>query len=270
MNVRLESRWSAIREASGSSDPFDRTSALALAVKLIETALTAVGVERFGREGVQARLARWEPISRLALDIPLRRAFEARNLAIHGVNFPGDASEHVVALHDLWCAIRRSYVTKEKAASVAEDVLQSGIVREVFLFGSLSRRKRRDSEPGDIDLLLFDTGEVSSFAASYWRIARNPELLESEFLDADDRRAASLCGWLDLVVIDGTRFGTDSAYTLSLCGNQADGLFFLNIADALLKYERGGHWIADRPQVFERLANLRRQLVTENIVSKRT
>jgi hypothetical protein len=165
--------------------------------------------------------------------------------------------------------VRRSYVTREKAATLADLILESDAVTDVFLFGSLSQRKKKGRDPNDIDLLLFDRGEVSSFGSRYWRARVNPELLfESEFLDAPEHRAALPCGWLDSVAIDGTRFGRDADYTLSLCGSQRYRLFFLNIADALLKYDGHGRWVNRKPQVFERLVNLRRQLVTENIVPK--
>jgi hypothetical protein len=93
-------------------------------------------------------------------------------------------------------------------------------------------------------------------------------VLEDElFGSSSDRRAAAECGWLDYVFVDGTRFGEDRGYTLSLCQSQRDPLFMINISDGLLKYDRvSAAWIDQRPQVFQRLANLRRLLETENIV----
>jgi hypothetical protein len=153
---KLNERWSDIRSAARSPDPFDRTFALSAAVTCVEVGLSAVGVERHHKkEGVQSRLRRWEEQNSKSefADKKYRDAFEARNIAIHThvAPEPKVCQEHVSALSDVWCALRRAYVTKENAAILAEAILDASVATEVFLFGSLARRR---TEPKDIDLLL--------------------------------------------------------------------------------------------------------------------
>ncbi len=265
---KLNERWSDIRSAARSPDPFDRTFALSAAVTCVEVGLSAVGIEKDPkREGVQSRLRRWEKQNGKSEfgDKKYHEAFEARNVASHShvVAEPKVCQEHISALSDVWRALRRAYVTKETAATLAEAILDASVATDVFLFGSLVRRR---TEPKDIDLLLFDRGDVS--ALNWGGYSSTDFVLEDELFGSfPDRRAASVCGWLDYVFVDGTRFGEDRAYTLSLCQSQRDPLFMINISDGLLKYDRvSAAWIDRRPQVFQRLANLRRLLETENIV----
>ncbi len=69
------------------------------------------------------------------------------------------------------------------------------------------------------------------------------------------------------VVIDGTRFGEDKKYTLAITKQQADPLFFVNISDALLRYDaRRSSWSKKPPKIFQRLATIKAQLQTENVI----
>lgn len=264
---RLNDRWSEIRSAARSADPFDRTFALSAAVTCIEVALAALRIERRDREGVQSRLRRWaEQTAKTEFTRgEYFEAFEARNAAVHRhvAAEPKICQEHVSALSDVWRAMRRAYVTRENAATVAKAILDANVVTDVFLFGSLARRK---SEPKDIDLLFFDRGDVSTL--NWHGYSSADFLLEDELFGSSSHwRAALECGWLDYVFVDGTRFGEDRAYTLSLCQSQRDPLFMINISDILLTYDRhSGGWVDRRPQVFQRLANLRRLLETENVI----
>src|SRR5437899_1908286 len=139
---KLNERWSDIRSAARSPDPFDRNFALSAAVTCVEVGLSALGIERrdrHDREGVQSRLRRWEEQngkSEFAAE-KYRVAFEARNVASHRhvVPEPKVCQEHISALSDIWRALRRAYVTRETAATLAEAILDAGVATDVFLFG---------------------------------------------------------------------------------------------------------------------------------------
>jgi hypothetical protein len=47
------------------------------------------------------------------------------------------------------------------------------------------------------------------------------------------------CRWLDIIVIDGKRFGTDAAYTKKLRMAQPDPWFFVNISRDLKQFDEG-------------------------------
>ena len=194
----------------------------------------------------------------------LDSALHARNMAIHEHNVPSEreCSEHVRTLDKVWRTLRRMYVTRENASILADALLDEDGVTDVFLFGSLARKSR---DPKDIDLLLYDDGQMSALGVDYW----DPELVVDEILPETAAHLAAIqCGWLDCVPVDGGRFGKEPDYTRKLAERQMDPLFFLNIAESLRSYDRSTQaWNSTRPQVFERLANLRRLLATEHIVS---
>jgi len=270
MPKHLESRWPEIKRWSMSDDELHRTASLATAVGCLEQALTAVGIEakRHGgrSEGLQKRLSRsaFSSTYKKAPDAGrLRAAIEARNSAVHQhvVPDPVACQNHVLTLHKAWCASRRTFVTKESAAALAKAILASEAVSTVFLYGSLAHGSR---DPKDIDLLLFDDGEYSSWQSHYFGAEW---ILQQEFLATPANQAAIRCGWLDYIVVDGTRFGSDRLYTLNLA-QRNDPLFYINAAVHLQQFEpKSMKWTQERPQIFERLAGIRKQLEIENIVS---
>jgi predicted nucleotidyltransferase len=265
--MNLRNRWSDIFRLSKSKDEFERTTALATAVGALEVALTALGVPRDPRQGFQRRLDESQLLSRLksAPATPdLRPAIAARNNAIHAhkVPDPKRCRAYIQTLHDVWSALRGLYVTRDRAADFAKRLLGMDIISDVFLFGSLARGHRT---PKDIDLLLYDDGELSSVSRGYGWIAES--VLDEFFRDDAAVEAAVRLGWLDCVVIDGTRFGDDKKYTLAVAKQQTDPLFFVNISDALLRYDtRRTAWIKKSPRIFQRLATIRAQLATENVI----
>ncbi len=259
----LESRWPEIRRSAGNEDEFHRTTALATAVGCLEVGLAALDIQRQGREGVQERLRRagFADFKGAPDAARLKHAIEARNRAVHNhtVADINECKEHLGTLYKAWCALRQAFVTKSNAAVLAKAILETEAVSDVFLFGSLVA-PYRGRDPKDIDLLLFDDGEYSSWMSQY---------LEPEegFLTTPAAQAAVRCGWLDYVFVDGTRFGSDRKYTLSLAQNQPDPLFFVNISASLCAFDRStSRWTDTRPQMFSRLAALRTQLEIENIV----
>lgn len=265
----LESQWPDIRRSARHEDEFHRTTALATAVGCLEVGLAALGISRQGREGVQERLrrARFADFKGAPDGTHLKRAIEARNRAVHNhtVDDINECREHLGTLYKAWCALRQAFVTKSNAAVLATAILETDAVSDVFLFGSLAVPYRA-RDPKDIDLLLFDDGEYSSWMSQYPGFGAEA-LLEEGFLTTPATQAAIRCGWLDYIFVDGTRFGTDRKYTLSLAQSQPDPLFFVNISASLRAFDRStSRWAETRPQIFERLAALRRQLEIENIV----
>lgn len=264
----LEGQWREIKRSAGDDDEFRRTTALATAVGCLEVALAALGISRQGREGVQERLrrARFADFKGAPDGTHLKNAIEARNRAVHNhtVADIAECRQPLGTLHKAWGALRQVFVTKKNAAVLAEAILETGAVSDVFLFGSLAV-PYRGRDPKDIDLLLFDDGEYSSWMSQY---GLGPEtVLEEGFLTSPATQAAVRCGWLDYIFVDGTRFGTDRKYTLSLAQSQPDPLFFVNISTSLCAFDRKtSRWTETRPQMFARLAALRQQLEIENIV----
>jgi predicted nucleotidyltransferase len=251
-------------------DELERTTALATSVASLEVALTALGIPKVSKQGFLNRFETSSLISRVK-DAPtiaeIKAAVEARNRAVHGqpVPDPKQCVAHAKALFKTWCGLRRLYVTRETAGRLAMEFLASGAVTHVFLFGSLAVRGRKD--PKDIDLLLYDDGELSSISRRYRGTVEN-WFLDEIFSDHSAVEAALRLGWLDYLVIHGKRFGHDKQYTQSVVRQQADSLFFVNIADAILKYDISKRkWTVDRPKIFLRLASIKEQLAIENIVS---
>lgn len=238
-------------------------------------ALSAAGVEKKGRQGVQSRIEKSDILTKRRdfLEVTLlKAAIEARNAAAHdhSVPSPEECNKHISTLHAMWSGLRRMFVTKKMASAIAEALTEKKLVNEVFLFGSIAQRK---PDPKDIDLLLFDDGSYSAFGSSYYAdlglLSDLGEVTEQLFAAYRDTRAAIKCGWLDYIIVDGSRFGTDADYTVSLSNRQRDPLFFLNISVDLLKFDKDkGTWRGDIPQTFKRLRLLRSQLVNEKVVPK--
>lgn len=271
--TNLQTRWPDIQRLASSHDDFERTTSLAIAVGSLEVALTALGIARDPRQGFLRRLELSGILSR-APGAPslaeIRTATNARNSAVHNHAVPDrkQCTAHVKTLENGWAAFRRLYVTRKTAATLARHLLDFDVISDVFLFGSLARGH---SDPVDIDLLLYDDGDLSSISSHYGdsTFFVREMMLDDIFFGDEAVRAALRLGWLDYILIDGTRFGEDKKYTLSLAQAQRDSLFFVKMSDALLRYDRkGDRWVKARPKVFQRLATIKAQLVTENIIRR--
>ena len=93
-------------------------------------------------------------------------------------------------------------------------------------------------------------------------------LLESADLSSAVNRAAERCGWLDVIVVDKDSFFNDKGYRLALGRQQNDPLFFVNIAEGILGFDQDhGTWSDTRPQIFELLGSLRRELQNAGVVA---
>lgn len=263
----LEAKWKEITSRARLDNEFDRTVALVTAVGSLEVGLTAVGIARNNREGVAARLNRLTSQTSLP-GIPseqkIKAALTARNLATHTHDVPSkeDTIEYIGVLYKVWRCLRRYFVTKDNAIKISRELYRNTWVSSVYLFGSLSRGA---SDPNDIDILVFDTGDYSYYTFDYeWS-----ELLGEEVVfDSNSFNSAIKCGWLQLVFLDAAQFGVDSTYTLSIVNQQKDPLFFLNLADGLKKYDPDhGVWLEDTPPVFEGFLDIREQLEAKHLLA---
>ena len=269
MGKKITKRWNSLRLQAQSRDDLSRTAALAVAAKCVEIALTAAGYPPINREGIQARLRRSGVLetSGLPSKKKIKEAFEARNQAIHSHDAPAtnQCRSHLTTFYRTWCGLRKIFVSFQSAKLLADGFLTHPSINEVFLFGSLARKQ---PNPKDIDFLLFDDGSLSALKDSNWREYWEPDLMvEDELVDDVVFYSALRSGWINIVVVDGKRFGEDRAYTLRVWQNQADSLFFAKIASDLLYYnKRTQKWVDDAPQYFMRLKELRKLLEKDFII----
>lgn len=266
----LPGPWYRIKREAASEDEYDRHTALSRACGSLEQALVACGVrgER-GRLPPRIRRSPAKSDQEWPSESDLLAAVNARNCAIHEMDVPKrrECITHVGTFYKAWCALRRNFVTKERAADLASRLLKSDFFHEIFLFGSLAHDQ---DDPWDIDLLLSDLGEISSLATGYGRGDSEISVagvLKQFSLLTEAEHAAVACGWLDFVAIDSRRFDTKS-YREWIVRLQPDPLFFLNIAVHLLVYDPNGRqWTKSPSTVFKRLASLRLELEKEGILS---
>lgn len=265
----LDDFWTQVRANAESLDNFDRVSSLASAAGRVEEALTASGVTRAGRPGLMKRAQLVAPPSPLwPSKQELEAAASARNLAVHTREIPSpkECTVHIQVFYRAWCALQEAYVTYEKATELAASLASRPFVHDVFLFGSLARGAR---SPRDIDLLILDNGELSFEFFDYGK-RRVGSLLEAAGLSSEVDRAATRCGWIDLIAIEKNSFLTDTRYRLALARNQKDAIFFVNIAEDIRVFDpRCTAWNNSRPEIFERLALLRKDLLEAGIVASR-
>lgn len=261
--------WQSITRKSKSIDIFDRLAALTRAVFYLEPALIAIGSDRRNREGVTAIIRRSD-IAQDAncppMDVILR-AIEARNLAVHEGKIPGpdECVIHTQVLYETWSCMRRRFVTINKSAELANKIMDSGLFSDAFLFGSLARNR---VDAGDIDLLLFDDGEISSLGIDYKsvQLLMTQYVLEATALYTSEYKAAFECDWIDILVIDRRNFGKNIDYIRNLVRHQADPFFFLNITDRILRLNTtSGTWNDQLLPPFDRWQAMRRSLVAEGI-----
>jgi predicted nucleotidyltransferase len=259
--------WMRVKANAESSDKFDRVSSLASAAGSVEEALTASGVPRAGRQGLMKRAQLVAPPSPLwPSRQELEAAAKARNLAVHTLEIPSseECISHTQVLYRAWCALQKAFVTYEKAAELAAHLASLTFVHDVFLFGSLARGA---GFPRDIDLLVLDNGELSFEFFDYGTPLAG-SLLEAADLSSEANRAAGRCGWLDVIVVEKSSFLNDKGYRLALARKQEDPLFFVNIAEDIRVFDPlCAAWNGGRPEIFEHLALLRKDLLEAGIVA---
>ena len=263
MNLRRRDPWAEVFLKAESNNKYERISAYSLAVGFLDLALQAVGADtRHGAlvEHLKSYMEkhpgfRYDPDS-------VRAAVQARNDAVHRhrIGDPGECLEQVSLLHLVWDNVRKRFVTREKAKALAATLLGSLHVHQVMLFGSLTRTEK-PSGLEDIDLLVFDDGEISALSTGYGRWNAEAVLDNVPELKTSDNQAAIRSGWLDFVALDKALFETDENYRLTVAARQSDPLFFLNLAQNLQEYDpTNSNWVTSRSKVFMELADIRRQL----------
>ncbi len=252
--------WPEVMRRARRKSPIDRAGALSTAVTLLELSLPALGIKKDRAGGLRGAVAAFlsDRVGGVAFDdVAFRAAVHARNLAIHEHTVPaaGSVRRHVQAVYRAWISLRREYVTRENAAEVAQALLTANFGTDVYLFGSLAREARG---AGDIDLLVYDEGSLSYLGSEYGEETSGLQSVVLQDALGAAESAALRCGWLDIVVVDGRRFGADRAYTLGVAERHHDKLFFVNISRDLRRYNKETmDWTAERPTLFTRLESIR-------------
>lgn len=278
-----DKNWENIRSKAESNDVFDRLAALTRSVFFLELALIATGpAEPTFQEGISSllKLPRHEGVkrllnkSRLAKEpfisiADIRAAIEVRNIAVHQGKTPPpeECAKIVQTLYQAWAWMRRDFVTQQTAANLAKKILKSDIFYNVFLFGSLARYKQI---PGDIDLLVFDNGEISYIGDRYGelRYLTSRAVLEKAGIEDKTFFAALDSDWIDIVVVHHEHFVNDSSYIRNIASVQSP-FFLLNISDGIKIYhERTDQWYDCNSLPFERWKEIRKELVNDGIVSE--
>jgi hypothetical protein len=277
-----DKNWENIRSKAESNDVFDRLAALTRSVFFLELALIATGPAELSfageirtiqkaprRQGVCRLLQN----SKLAKELDpsfinsIKNAIQARNIAVHQGKTPDpeDCAKMVDDLFSAWIWMRRQFVTRRTAADLAKNILKSDIFYKVFLFGSLSRNK---PDPVDMDLLIFDNGEISYIGDRYGELRNltNRAILEKAGIEDKAIFAALDSDWIDMVVVHYEHFVNDPDYIRNIASTQSP-FFLLNISDRIQVYdERGDKWLSYKDLPFEKWEAIRNELETEGIV----
>jgi hypothetical protein len=258
--------WKLVVDRLASEDEFDRTAALARAVGSIETALTVAG-DPNPKAPVFHRLRRY-----LGAPIPVdvADALNARNEAIHNLRAPTreECGHHLEALEKVWTKLKRVFVNKITAAEIADKIV-AATSSEVFIYGSVARE---GTEQNDIDFLILDHGELSYLLERPYKPGPQADIeiiFEATGIATDQNRAAATLGWLQFIILDGRRFGSNIEYMQRLVRIQNDPFFFLNLAPDVLRYDiRKRRWTKEGiPSVFQRHATLRLHLEAEGLIT---
>jgi hypothetical protein len=214
--------WKYLEEKAASRQPDDRRVALVRGYAWLEHALAAVGLTRSQgstRERIkQAHNKGYFKLPAYLIDNEvadpltlIARSIQVRHAMSHVDTVPR-ASECRLAVRvygDVWQGLRRQFVTLPRARNIALTLLGLEHVKTVAIYGSAARGK---DDPGR------RTSEVLKSLS-----------LSDRTMHASLLQAAS-CRWLDLLLLDGTRFGLDVKYTLEVRDHQADHFFFDNLS----------------------------------------
>jgi hypothetical protein len=245
----MKFNWHKVRQMAHSDDRFDRINALGMSMLMIEIALTANGIPTrlVGEKNTYSNIARIKLAHERKLISYEQKellidANTYRNKGVHNATPPNphECEKKVGVLKDVWSKLRSHFVSSERAAKLARDLMKheregDRVVRDVYLFGSLARLDWGD----DIDLLLLDRGELSTGFCCYGPSTNDSVEWILEQLDQAtiENRAAARCGWIDIIVFDREHFGS-SEYMRSLAKAHVDKLFLLNIAEGILLFDR--------------------------------
>ena len=260
--------WVNTQDKAKSPDIFDRLAALTRSVFYLELAPIAIGTKRVGREGVTSLLRKSklrDGLENLAVE-DIQKAINARNQAVHEGMVPSvdKCKKLVQTIFQAWCWMRRDFVNHQTAARLAQEILKANIFYEAFLFGSLARNNK---EVGDIDLLLFDNGEISFLGDLYGelRYLKSRTVLERANIEGKAFYAALDSDWIDIVVVHHELFGKNVSYVRNVASTQPP-FFLLNISEGLKHYDKNqDRWIECELPPFAKWQVIQRELINEGI-----
>lgn len=234
--------WDHLIELAQSDKRESRQIALIRAYSWLEHALNASGFRRENKSIAKLLIDAYNQgygPSTLKYD-QIRNAIQTRHIATHKDAVPSAVAcvRAVKAFSSMWQSLCYNYVTLINAAKIAQTILNKRDILSVSLFGSLSRGNKAN----DIDLLVLDNGKYSTkikfFDTSYPDMAKLtrravkllslPEFPYSHIVQ---------CRWLDILLLDGTRFGKDKEYTKTVTSHHIDPYFFVNIAKDLMDFD---------------------------------
>lgn len=264
-----DENWEFIRNNAKSEDFFDRLAALARSVLFFELALIAIGTPHRKREGI-ARIFNKSDFKK-TLDIEsinnILDIIELRNKAVHEgkVPSPKNCFKAVEKLFLIFTRMKSQFVTRKTAAELSMKILCADTFHKAFLFGSLTTDKE---DPGDIDILLFDNGKLSSISSGYgdYRNYICRRIFETAKIDEDRYLAALDLDWIDVVVVDHEYFVNDSEYIRNIASHQNPN-FLLNISSEIMELDKKtGQWFTSRRLPFKKWGGIREKLVKEGLI----
>ncbi len=268
-----DENWKIIFNKAQSTDVFDRLASLTRSIFFLELALIAIGTKHRKHAGVTALLNNSELVKEKydpEFIIAIQKVIYARNDAVHKGILPGPrvCLRNAVKIFGVCSWMRSKFITQQTAADFSQKILMSNIFHEAFLFGSLARNP--SSKPGDIDLLLFDNGEISYLGETYGeqRSVQRRRMLKKAHVEDDAYIAALDLDWIDLVVVHHKDFIDNADYIRNIASTQSP-YFLLNITEGIKKYDKTtGQWLDCNDLPFKRWKKIRRALVREGILSE--
>jgi len=240
--------WDHLRSVAGSSSRTLRAAAISRSYAWVEHALAAAGARQRNRPIATSILGVLsdKTFGRGLDEARIRAAIRARHDSSHedDTPTPDRCIEAVQTLNEIWRALNRRFVTFDSAVSLATRLASDPHIQAVLMYGSFARG---DTPANDLDFLLLDDGEYSNqielgsysdgtFDASDHTI----QLLDLMVDDGGLLARCAQCRWLDIIVVDGSRFARDAEYTTALSAIQPDPWFFVNIARDLLEFDADG------------------------------
>ena len=266
--------WTKLVRQAASSDGFQRAQAVTRAHAIAENAMGVCHPRTSGKwTPLGSRVYEAGLVNEPSFPKNLSAAIKIRNDAAHA-SIEDKVPSKPLAVRatkiflEVYHFLRGRFVRRETAVEIAQVLLTNNSIEGVFLFGSLSRNAR-GGNARDIDLLILDDGSLSS-DDSWYGLMTTERLFERVNLDGVRWRRAIELGWIDVVLVNGTRFDREPTFRNKIALLQPDPLFFVNIAKDLRGYDsRTKKWTVKPPAVFPRLENIGKQLDTEGLLRRR-
>jgi hypothetical protein len=233
--------WDYLLKLARHPDPDQRMIALVRGFAWLENALAAAGLWS-GKGPSAPKLYKAAPELFPGLTekdlTSLRRDIRLRHQTAHLDEVPGSATctQAVQQYMNVWALLRNRVVNVDRALDVADRIIRCPHILALYLYGSMARR---EGQPKDIDLLICDDGRYSDDLldsdleyqeGDVDRGKRTKRVLEALGLAEKKLLAMAASRWLDILVLDLSRFGAEIEYTLAVRDRQRDPFFFENIA----------------------------------------